>query len=304
MPRCSAIASMTSGSRSKPSRAREHRGAQHPHRILDEADARIADRSDDALLEILEPAHVVDDRLRARCRRRAPLIVKSRRNASSSGVPNVLSRWMIRARRMGVTLAPDRRPVVGRLPAGGTSRSRRWSGGAADAHHDRVRLARPSTRCLRHDLPERRDLDRLGAELDVRQPEPAADDPAVPEQLLDLVRDARPCRCRSPSAGGRAAGRGRCRRRDRRRDCAAAGDRGRAARQDRCPGERSGVSRAGRSTGPGTDRDYRPPPAILRSCVFFSPSASVNLNDAWSSCSRNAGSLASPGAMSTSAAIR
>ncbi len=36
--------------------------------------------------------------------------------------------------------------------------------------------------------PEGRDLDDLGAELDVGEPEAAADDPAVPEQLLDLVR--------------------------------------------------------------------------------------------------------------------
>ena len=35
---------------------------------------------------------------------------------------------------------------------------------------------------------ERRDLDRLRPEADVRQPEPPADDPAVPEQALDLVR--------------------------------------------------------------------------------------------------------------------
>ncbi len=36
--------------------------------------------------------------------------------------------------------------------------------------------------------PERGDLDDLGAELDVREPEPPADDPAVPEELLDLRR--------------------------------------------------------------------------------------------------------------------
>ena len=35
---------------------------------------------------------------------------------------------------------------------------------------------------------ERRDLDGLGAEADVREPEPPADDPAVLEQPLDLVR--------------------------------------------------------------------------------------------------------------------
>ena len=49
----------------------EHRGAQHPHRILDEADARIADRSNRAALEIAEAADVVDHRSRRRCRRRA-----------------------------------------------------------------------------------------------------------------------------------------------------------------------------------------------------------------------------------------
>src|SRR5262249_25417575 len=35
---------------------------------------------------------------------------------------------------------------------------------------------------------KRRDLDRLGAELDVRQAEAAADNPAITEQLLDLMR--------------------------------------------------------------------------------------------------------------------
>jgi hypothetical protein len=37
-------------------------------------------------------------------------------------------------------------------------------------------------------LSKRRDLDGLQAELDVGKPEPAADDPAIAEQLLDLVR--------------------------------------------------------------------------------------------------------------------
>ena len=34
---------------------------------------------------------------------------------------------------------------------------------------------------------ERRDLDHLLPELDVRETEPPADDPAVPEELLDLI---------------------------------------------------------------------------------------------------------------------
>ena len=35
---------------------------------------------------------------------------------------------------------------------------------------------------------KRRDLDRFGSELDVRQTETPADDPAVAEEFLDLVR--------------------------------------------------------------------------------------------------------------------
>ena len=41
---------------------------------------------------------------------------------------------------------------------------------------------------LRDLAAERGDLDRLGAELHVREPEAAADDPAVAEEPLDLVR--------------------------------------------------------------------------------------------------------------------
>jgi hypothetical protein len=51
----------------------------------------------------------------------------------------------------------------------------------------RLRLFRGGEILLRDWTPERRDLDRLGAETDVRQPEASADDPAVPEQLLDLI---------------------------------------------------------------------------------------------------------------------
>ncbi len=41
---------------------RELDGAHHAHGILAEADHRVADRADEALLEVLEPPHVVDDR--------------------------------------------------------------------------------------------------------------------------------------------------------------------------------------------------------------------------------------------------
>src|SRR5207253_2475263 len=56
----------------------------------------------------------------------------------------------------------------------------------------RTRIGRGDT--VLHDLftrydlsPERCDFDDLGAELDVRQPEASSDDPAVAEELLDLI---------------------------------------------------------------------------------------------------------------------
>ena len=81
------------------------------------------------------------------------------------GVPKVLSRWISRS------LARD---VAHRLA------------GAVAFELDLVGLRLGDGR--RHQLPERGHLDRLVAELHVGQAETAADDPAVPEELLDLVR--------------------------------------------------------------------------------------------------------------------
>ena len=61
-------------------------------------------------------------------------------------------------------------------------------------------------------------------------------------------RDARRCRCRSPSAGGRAGDRERCRRRDRRRGRTGAADTEPSARRDRCRGARACARRAERSS--------------------------------------------------------
>ena len=93
-------------------------------------------------------------------------MVKSRRKASSSGVPKVLSRCS----RRSAPVARRRRLVAeSARPSGGARRRGRAP--------RRVQLT-----------PEGRDLDRLRAESDVRQAETPADDPAVPEQPLDLVR--------------------------------------------------------------------------------------------------------------------
>ena len=64
--RSSAIASITSGSMIEAQPRAEDRGAEHADGILDEADSRIADRSNDALFQITKAADVVDDRLRRR----------------------------------------------------------------------------------------------------------------------------------------------------------------------------------------------------------------------------------------------
>jgi hypothetical protein len=86
------------------------------------------------------------------------LIVKSRRNASSSGEGIV---------------------VMDELLAFGR-------GGIGCGH-----TVRDDFFARRHLTPERRDLDHFLAELDMRQPEAAADDPAVSKKLLDLIRMCR-----------------------------------------------------------------------------------------------------------------
>ena len=88
-------------------------------------------------------------------------MVKSRRNASSSGVPNVLSRWMSRSG----PASPSSGVLA--LFGGGLLRGRQF------------------LRC--HLAAEGRDLDRLRPEPHVRQAEAPADDPAVLEERLDLV---------------------------------------------------------------------------------------------------------------------
>ena len=165
-PRCSAIASRTSRSRSKPSRApstaaRNMRTGSSTKRTRGSPIDRIS-----LPLEIGEAADVVDDRVRG------------------DVVEEPVDREVAAER---VLFGRAERVVVvrrgGRSGAAGSADGRR--GGRDD---DRIVLGWRIGRRLRDVLAERRDLDRLLAELDVRQAEAAPDDPAVPEQPLDLGR--------------------------------------------------------------------------------------------------------------------
>ena len=134
----------------------ERHRAQHSHRVLAQPDFRIANRPDDPGLEIFESADVVDDR--------------EIRDVVDQGVDGeVAAKGVLFGRAECVV-------VMNQVLA---LRRRRIGRGNAVLHD-------LFARC---DLAAKRsDLDDLGAELDVRQSEPAADDPAVAEELLDLIR--------------------------------------------------------------------------------------------------------------------
>jgi hypothetical protein len=150
--------------------SREHQGAQHPHRIFGETDVRIADAANQSLLEILEAARVVDDRQRAD--------VVEQRVDGEVAPERILFRGAV------LVVALDRLvdDVGGHLHARtGDDRQLRV-----------VRVVGAEVLLLRlggagHLATERRHLDRLRAEADVRQPETAPDDPAVAEQPLHFV---------------------------------------------------------------------------------------------------------------------
>ena len=123
--------------------------------ILAQAHFGIANRAHDAGVEILEAADVVDDR--------------ERRDVVDERVDReVAAERILFGRAEGIV-------VMDQMLAFGRARIR-----SRDAVlHDLF--------AGRHLPAERRDLDHLGAELDVRQPEAPADDPAVAEELLDLI---------------------------------------------------------------------------------------------------------------------
>ena len=142
----------------------QHHRAQHAHGILLEPHVRVADRANHARAQILEAAGVVDDR-------EGRDVVEQRvdREVAAEGV--LLGRAERVVARMHVRpIAAARLLRLGLL--GGLARN--------DLLLGQLLLAQ---------LPaERGHLDRLGAELHVHEPEAPADDPAVAEQPLHLVR--------------------------------------------------------------------------------------------------------------------
>jgi hypothetical protein len=162
---------------------REDDRPQHADRILEKANLGIANRADDPGVEVLQPACVIDDRER-------PDIVEERIDREVApervffgravGVVAVNEEVFRAAARPGSALGFERVP---RLFIHGEHA--RLGGRVA---RDLERLLGFGCQSRRIDLPaERRHLDRLRSELDVCKPEPAADDPAVAKQLLDLV---------------------------------------------------------------------------------------------------------------------
>ena len=139
----------------------EHRRPQHADGIFDEPDLRIADRADRPALQIRQAAHVVDDGERRD-------VVEERVDRSPaemrplSGVPNVLSRWTISCMPGG----PADATTTGAGPPASAGSASGGSGRACGRSPPRSSWCRTS-----------------------RAPgEAPADDPAVPEQPLDLIR--------------------------------------------------------------------------------------------------------------------
>lgn len=130
-------------------------GSEHANRIFLKALRGIANRPHDALPEILEPADVVDNR--------------ERRDVVEEGIDGEVA-----AKRILFRCA--KRVVVPHLQFRCRFIGSSFSG------------CRLVLRARQDMTTKRRDLDGLVAEPNVRKTKAAADDPAVSEQLLDLVR--------------------------------------------------------------------------------------------------------------------
>ena len=130
------------------------------------------DRAHDARLEIREAIDVVDDRERGN--------VVEERVDGEVAAKGVLFRRAERVVVMNQGVAKADRNACRRSSAAGDSAARVVNRRRHAVLHDLF---------TRGDLsPERGHLDDLRPELDVRQTKPPPDDPAVAEELLDLVR--------------------------------------------------------------------------------------------------------------------
>jgi hypothetical protein len=152
----------------------QHDGAQHADRILEEPHFRIANAPDEALVQVAQPSHVVNDR-------ECPDVVEERvhREVAPEGV---LLGGPIRVVALEEVILDAPSPAT--FPIFRRDRLVR---------RDDVR--RPGQRRFDlgrglgvHQPAKRRHLDRLRPELHVGQAEPTADDPAVPEEFFDLMR--------------------------------------------------------------------------------------------------------------------
>ena len=145
---------------------RQHDRAEHANGILEKADVRIADRANDARIEIPQSADVVDNR--------------KGRDVVKEGVDREIATE--RVLFWG---------AVGVIPINEPISRRRGRDISAVVLGDfrTVRRVRQLEVTLRggHLFAERGDFDDFGSELDVRQTEPTPDDPAVAKEFLDLV---------------------------------------------------------------------------------------------------------------------
>ena len=138
----------------------ERERSQHSDRILDESLVRIANRSDHTCAEILHPTNKIDDR--------------EGRDVIEQGVDGEVSSERVLFSRAECVVATNRRPTLltaARFVFAVLLGVSCFGGG---------QLVR------RNLTPERRDLNRLLTELDVRESETTADNPAVSKESLDF----------------------------------------------------------------------------------------------------------------------
>ena len=156
---------------------RQHDGAQHADRILEEPHFRVADAADYALFEIFEPAGVIDDRVR-------PDVVEQRVDGEVAA-EGIFFRGAVGVVALDQVIFGAASSPGGRVAGLELQRFARPDG-IGGRRRRQFRLRR---QLGGFDLPpECRDLDGLQAKFDVRQAKAAPDDPAVAEELFDLVR--------------------------------------------------------------------------------------------------------------------